>query len=206
MGPHFPGNSEIQPLPLHTKDALKEPGTPPPCHTSSFGSPVPIPHVCSLRNHRTRHPDGLKRRARLPSVLSLRLKPLHHLPPADRRLTSCCLQRDARPSLILMAPKASSPAPGPADSESLGQTASGGSTGMTQSQCPVPGLGAAKTPKTPGESDSVLPGNANQCTHPSPGLLPCSQDVSCAQALLTGCEHHMAACCSEKSGFCSLEG
>lgn len=44
------------------------------------------------------------------------------------------------------------------------------------------------------------------CTCPSPGLLAHSQDVSCALALLIGREDHMAACCSEKQGFCSLEG
>lgn len=41
-------------------------------------------------------------------------------------------------------------------------------------------------------------------TCPSPGSLARSQDVNFAQVLLTGCDH-MAACCSEKLGVCSLE-
>lgn len=149
VGPHFPGNSEIQPLPLHTKDALKEPGTPPPCHISSFGSPVPIPHVCSLRNHRTRHPDGLKRRP--PAICSI--APAETPPPSSscRQAANFVLSAERQTLLILMAPKASSPAPGPADSESLGPDCQRRSRGMALVWCPVPGLGAAKTPKTPGK-------------------------------------------------------
>lgn len=88
-----------------------------------------------------------------------------------------------------MAPKASSPAPGPADSESLGQTASVAPRGMTQSQCPAR-AGGSKDPQDTRETDSILeemPTNAHILPQ---AFLPCSQDINCAQALLTGAEHH----------------
>lgn len=65
----------------------------------------------------------------------------------------------------------------------------------------MPGLGAVK--RHPRQQKKEIRSLSSQCSCPSPGLLARIQDVSCAWALLIGCEHHMAACCS---GFCSLKG
>lgn len=66
----------------------------------------------------------------------------------------------------------------------------------------TPGLGAAKRHlihqrKEVSFSWETPSGHAG----PSLGLLACCQKVNCAQALLIGCAHRMAACCS---GFLQL--
>lgn len=66
----------------------------------------------------------------------------------------------------------------------------------------MPGLGVAKRHRIQQREEvSFSRETPSQHTGPSPGLLACCQEVNCAQALLIGYEHHMAACCS---GFLQL--